>query len=106
MSVKRGEKVRISADLLLFAGGARVAGHELGDNTGKELDDRLEEAISARKNAALSPDPDDELEALIANRRRSMKENNEPKTGGFCPQCGNCVNENDRFCPKCGKALA
>ena len=69
------------------------------------VDDRVEAAIAARK-AALSIDPDDELEALIANRRRAQKENDQPKTGGFCPQCGNCVQETDRFCPKCGGALA
>ena len=78
------------------------------------VDDRLEAAIAARKEVAtdkppaLVPviDPDDELETLIAARRRSQKENNQPKMGGFCPHCGNCVQENDRFCPKCGKALA
>ena len=77
-------------------------------------DDRLEAAIAARKettagNPQISVpvvDPDDELETLIAARRRSQKENNQPKMGGFCPQCGNCVQENDRFCPKCGEALA
>jgi rubrerythrin len=69
------------------------------------VDDRIEAAIAARK-AALAIDPDDELEALIANRRRAQKENDQPKTGGFCPQCGNCVQETDRFCPKCGQSLA
>jgi hypothetical protein len=67
-------------------------------------DDRLEAAIAARK-AARSIDPDDELETLIANRRRAQKENDQPKTGGFCPQCGNCVQETDLFCPKCGQPL-
>ena len=69
-------------------------------------DDRIEAAIAARKKAALPVDPNDELEALIANRRRSQKENDQPKMSGFCPQCGNCVKETDRFCPKCGKSLA
>ena len=72
-------------------------------------DDRIEAAIQAakleRKTRTLPADPDDEIEALIAGRRRSQKENDQPKTGGFCPQCGNCVKENDRFCPKCGNAL-
>lgn len=69
-------------------------------------DDRIEAAIADRRKVALPADPDDELEALIANRRRSQKENDQPKTGGFCPQCGNCVQETDRFCPKCGESLA
>jgi hypothetical protein len=68
-------------------------------------DDPIEAAISARKAATAVVDPDDELEALIAARRREQKSNGQAKTGGFCPQCGNCVQETDRFCPKCGEAL-
>ena len=42
--------------------------------------------------------PDDELEALIASRRRARKE----KAGGFCSQCGSPILKSDAFCPKCG----
>jgi hypothetical protein len=71
------------------------------------VDDRLEAAIASRKAATTAViDPDDELEVIIAARRREQKSNGQSKTGGFCPQCGNCVRENDRFCPKCGEALA
>ena len=71
------------------------------------VDDRIEAAVQSRRAvAAPAVDPDDELEALIANRRRSKKENGQPNMGGFCPQCGNCVQETDRFCPKCGATLA
>jgi len=45
--------------------------------------------------------PDDDLEALIANRRRERSE----KAAGFCPQCGRAVQMSDRFCPKCGVTL-
>jgi hypothetical protein len=45
--------------------------------------------------------PDDDLEALIASRRRERSE----KTAGFCPQCGRAVQKSDRFCPKCGVTL-
>ncbi|MEN8172102.1 MAG: zinc ribbon domain-containing protein [Chloroflexota bacterium] len=44
---------------------------------------------------------DDDLESMIAARRRSRAE----KTGGFCPQCGHAVQQSDRFCPKCGSDL-
>jgi hypothetical protein len=37
ISLNRGEAVRISADLLLFAGGARHAGHPLGKDKGKDV---------------------------------------------------------------------
>jgi len=77
-----------------------------GIPVGTAVDDHLEDAIAARKTAVAVADPDDELEALIAARRRDQKSNGQSKTGGFCPQCGNCVQESDRFCPKCGQALA
>jgi hypothetical protein len=43
----------------------------------------------------------DEMEALIASRRRERSE----KAAGFCPRCGKPVQKLDRFCPKCGTAL-
>jgi hypothetical protein len=46
--------------------------------------------------------PDDDLETLIANRRRGRQ----GKSGGFCPQCGGPTVQSDRFCPKCGVALS
>ena len=76
---------------------------------------RLEEAIAARRaetmrlapvsnGTALKPalaHPDDDLEGIIANRRRERSE----KAVGFCPQCGNPVQKSDRFCPKCGTTI-
>jgi len=43
--------------------------------------------------------PDDELELMLATRRRVRQE----KAAGFCPNCGHAVQKTDRFCPKCGK---
>jgi hypothetical protein len=76
--------------------------------------DRLEVAIetrrqtfddsqnSTRKNgSAVPPVPDDDLEQKIASRRRLRQS----KAGGFCPKCGNPVQEVDRFCPRCGATL-
>jgi hypothetical protein len=72
--------------------------------------DRLEKAIAARraqqsqdaaparKNGNGATVPDDELERLIASRRREHPE----KTGGFCPKCGRPIQKSDQFCPKCG----
>jgi hypothetical protein len=72
--------------------------------------DRLEKAIAARraqqsqaaaaprKNGNGAPVPDDELERLIASRRREHPE----KAGGFCPKCGRPLQKSDQFCPKCG----
>lgn len=56
---------------------------------------------SASPVSPANPAPDDDLEALIAGRRRTRNE----KAGGFCPQCGGPVQKSDRFCPKCGSML-
>ncbi len=79
-----------------------------------EAESRLEAAVAARRaDLAAAPagggrrvvpvgiEPDDDLEAILANRRRERSE----KAAGFCPQCGNAVHKSDRFCPKCGAAL-
>ncbi len=80
-----------------------------------EAESRLEAAIAARRLDAArlqaAPNgasgrilllaPDDNLEVLIASRRRERKE----KSAGFCPQCGRPVQLSDRFCPKCGSML-
>ena len=100
--IQRANLMRSGADIL------RQIDEYEGSSAQSDADDRLEAAIQQRKGSVartLPADPDDELEALIAKRRRSQKENDQPKTGGFCPQCGNCVQESDRFCPKCGHAL-
>lgn len=47
-------------------------------------------------------DPNDELEILLANRRRSKQ----GKSAGFCPKCGVPLQKSDQFCPKCGVGLA
>lgn len=43
----------------------------------------------------------DQLEDLIASRRRQREE----KSAGFCPGCGKPVQKSDRFCPRCGTSL-
>ena len=50
----------------------------------------------------VSHDPNDELEALLANRRRARQE----KAAGFCPKCGGPLAKSDQFCPRCGTNLA
>jgi rubrerythrin len=55
-------------------------------------------ADSAEQAAELS---DDDLESMIAARRKQHKS----KSAGFCPKCGKPVLVTDKFCPSCGKAL-
>lgn len=51
--------------------------------------------------AIATRDPNDELEAMIAARRRTKEE----KSSGFCPQCGGPVQKSDKFCSRCGTTL-
>lgn len=81
------------------------------DNSNEDAEARLEAVIAARRaDLGVAPNgasgrlvhaPDDDLEAVIASRRRQHNE----KAGGFCPKCGRPVQKSDRFCPKCGAIL-
>ncbi len=67
---------------------------------------RIEKATAAGRadsgsNSAAFADSDDEIESMIAARRRQHKS----KSAGFCPKCGKAVLVTDRFCPSCGKSL-
>lgn len=59
-------------------------------------------AAARLKAAPVAAAQDDDLETLIANRRRERTE----KAAGFCPQCGAPLQKSDRFCPKCGAKTA
>jgi len=109
----------------LILRGANIL-HELDkfeeESPEEHAEDRLESAIAARRIAVpidpstqtsdLTPErsdgspatqmiEDDEVEALIAARRRTRSD----KSAGFCTQCGTAVTKSDRFCSKCGTAL-
>lgn len=83
-------------------------------------EDLLEAAIAARRveqiehtavdhtsddlvgRAASADVEDDELEAMLARRRRARQE----KAAGFCHKCGGPVRKSDKFCPKCGAKIS
>ena len=60
-----------------------------------------EDGNQERRHSASIADPDDDIEVLLAERRRVQNE----KGMGFCPKCGNSVRKSDIFCPKCGEKL-
>jgi rubrerythrin len=67
---------------------------------------RIEKATAAGRadasaKVSLAVETDDDLEAMIAARRRGQKS----KSAGFCPKCGKPVLVSDKFCPACGKSL-
>jgi hypothetical protein len=71
----------------------------------QDADARIEKAIAARRADAPVAKPelsDDDVESMIAARRKARKE----KSSGFCPKCGKPVMISDRFCPSCGKSLS
>lgn len=73
----------------------------------KSTGDRLEAAIAARRGDARDrprlPSADqDDLEKLIASRRRARQE----KSAGFCPKCGRPLQKSDLFCSSCGAPIS
>ncbi|MBN1536127.1 MAG: zinc ribbon domain-containing protein [Anaerolineales bacterium] len=67
----------------------------------REIPSTNKKARRERGTKRLLATPDDDIEILLAARRRERIE----KAGGFCPQCGNPIQQSDRFCPSCGEAL-
>ena len=79
----------------------------------KTAEDRIEAAVAARRmvargvvsseqRASVQPQPDDQVEVLLAERRRARS----GKSAGFCHKCGGALQTTDRFCPKCGTPAA
>lgn len=100
-----------------YAGGINGAGKTA--QLPNSAEDRIEAVIAARRADAMrsaststtNPGtnggkvvpvtvaaPDDELEIMLANRRRTQRD----QTAGFCYKCGNAIQKSDKFCPKCG----
>jgi rubrerythrin len=77
-----------------------------GETEPSDADARLEAAIENQRPDSKGAEPrslgDDELESLIALRRRTRK----GRSAGFCPQCGTAVQQSDKYCPKCGTSLS
>ena len=71
------------------------------------VSDAIEKAIADRRAAVVGGPrqpvaADDEAERVIAARKRDRSE----RSAGFCPQCGNAVQQSDKFCSKCGTVLS
>lgn len=74
-------------------------------------EDRLEAAVAARRadkaiqtgqRRAPAAQPEDEIDALVAARRKTRPE----KAAGFCPKCGKPAVKGDKFCSRCGEILS
>jgi rubrerythrin len=74
------------------------------DVLGPDPDETAADQTQAQKSPAIaskSPIERDEVEALIAARRRARQ----AKISGYCPQCGKPLTPSDQFCPRCGKPV-
>lgn len=72
--------------------------------SGANAEARIEKAAAAKRaDSAMQTIEvnDDDIEAMIASRRKQHKS----KSAGFCPKCGKPVLVTDHFCPSCGKSL-
>jgi ribosomal protein S27AE len=70
---------------------------------------RIEAAVAARRGngsqsstAGLGANTSDDVENLIAARRREREE----RSAGFCPKCGKPVQKSDKFCSRCGTTIS
>jgi NADH pyrophosphatase NudC (nudix superfamily) len=73
-------------------------------SSARNAEARIEKAANAKRGDSSAKEAeldDDDLETMIAARRRGQKS----KSAGFCPKCGKPVLVTDKFCPSCGKAL-
>ncbi len=99
---QRAELLQKGADVLKKLDALKAA-----SSSGSDAEARLERAVAARRadaaatTAKSEPVSDDEIESMLAARR---KERN-AKSAGFCPRCGKPVLVSDKFCPNCGKAI-
>jgi len=87
----------------LAQAGANVLRHldELGPDPSESVPVNVPTTAKEQATAARRPIEADEVEALIAARRRARQE----KISGYCPQCGKPLTSSDQFCPRCGKPI-
>lgn len=76
----------------------RRAGTRQKERVSGGQDEKHKPVEERRVVSATVASPDDDLEVMLASRRRARQE----KSAGFCPQCGGPLQKSDRFCPKCG----
>ncbi|NWG33009.1 MAG: zinc ribbon domain-containing protein [Chloroflexi bacterium] len=98
--LQRAALLQKGADIL-----RKIDSFSIQTDSAQDTEARLEKAVAARRaDASAKPREltDDDIESLIASRRKARKN----KSAGFCPKCGKPVLTSDKFCPSCGKSLS
>lgn len=105
-------------DTALTGGQSTSAAEAALASRSRSAEDRIEAAVAARRadarqhataavalagsgNGGSHTQRAEELENIIASRKRERKES----AGGFCPNCGKPVSKSDKFCSRCGAVL-
>ncbi len=103
--LQKGADVLRKLDEIASLTPAPLPNWERGGGRGETAESRIEKAAAAGRadsSAKVVQLADEEIESMIAARRREHKS----KSAGFCPKCGKPVLVSDKFCPSCGKSLA
>lgn len=118
--LKTGADVLRRLDEIVASGGAAIP--SLGVDMQGSAEDQIEAAVARRRADGMRTSQKipaginvqavasgtnghskrvDELEDIIASRKRERKES----SAGFCPGCGKPVSKSDKFCSRCGATL-
>jgi hypothetical protein len=98
--LQRAALLQKGADIL-----RKIDSFSIQTDSAQDTEACIEKAVAARRaDASAKPREltDDDIESLIASRRKARKN----KSAGFCPKCGKPVLTSDKFCPSCGKSLS
>lgn len=79
------------------------------DEAGGEASDTRDLAAATASQDESDSIPQDDIEALIAARRRQKQESirvkDARKTAAFCQECGKPLQKTDKFCSRCGATI-
>ena len=67
----------------------------------RQLDELTKSTSNAPDHGKTISDERDDLEALIASRRRAREKTRD----NYCHSCGNALHHGDKFCPGCGTRI-
>jgi hypothetical protein len=102
--VARGVELLKQLDALAAAVTPAAPAARRANGHGYTVDAEIEAAVARARRPAAVP-VEDEIEALVAQRRARMAPaGSSVAAPAACAECGAAVGPNDRFCPKCGAA--